>query len=302
MRAWASAHRRACVSAFARLAAAPLANLLNITVIGIALALPLGFYVVLANLQGLARDFTPQPEISIFLVPEATATDVRVLELRLKSRSGLAGFRFVPRAQALEQLKSRSGLADVAAGLSGNPLPDAFVVTAGVSDAAALETLRAEFAAWPKVAEAHVDSDWARRLDGLLAVGRYAVLMLAAALALALVAITFNTIRLQILTQRDEIEVAKLIGATDGWIQRPFLYFGGLIGMAGGIAAWLLTALALLVFNNQLGALAGLYGVPLKLTHLAWADSLFALLFAAGLGWFGAWLSVRRHLSAHNPS
>ena len=121
--------------------------------------------------------------------------------------------------------------------------------------------------------------------------------LVGAALALALIAITFNTIRLQILTQRDEIEVAKLIGATDGWIQRPFLYFGGLIGMAGGIAAWLLTALALLVFNNQLGALAGLYGVPLKLTHLAWADSLFALLFAAGLGWFGAWLSVRRHLS-----
>jgi len=301
MRAWATAHRRACTGALARLAASPLANLLNITVIGIALALPLGFYVVLANLQGLARDFTPQPEISIFLVPDATPADARIIELRLKSRSGLAAFRFVPRAQALEQLKSRAGLADVAAGLAGNPLPDAFVVTAGASDAAALEALRAEFAAWPKVAEAHVDSDWARRLDGLLAVGRYAVLMLAAALALALVAITFNTIRLQILTQRDEIEVAKLIGATDGWIQRPFLYFGGLIGFAGGTAAWLLTALGLLIFNSQLRPLAALYGVPLQLVHLAWADSLFALLFAAGLGWFGAWLSVRRHLSAHNP-
>ena len=302
MRAWASAHRRACISAFARLAASPLANLLNITVIGIALALPLGFYVMLANLQGLARDFTPQPEISIFLAPEATAADVRVIELRLKARPGLAGFRFVSRTQALETLKSRAGLADVAAGLSANPLPDAFVVTAGANDAAALETLRAEFARWPKVAEAHVDSDWARRLDSLLAVGRYAVLMLAAVLALALVAITFNTIRLQILTQRDEIEVAKLIGATDGWIQRPFLYFGGLIGIAGGIAAWLLTAFGLLIFNGQLRPLAALYGVPLELVHLAWADSLFALLFAAGLGWFGAWLSVRRHLSAHNPS
>jgi len=302
MRTWAAAHRRACASAFARLLASPLANLLNICVIGIALALPLGFYVVLANLQGLARDFTPQPEISIFLTADASAADVRVIEQRLKSRSGLAGFRFVPRAQALEVLKSRAGLADVAAGLSGNPLPDAFVVTASANDAAALETLRAEFAAWPKVAEAHVDSDWARRLDNLLAVGRYAVLMLAAALALALVAITFNTIRLQILTQRDEIEVTKLIGATDGWIQRPFLYFGALVGVTGGVAAWLLTALALLIFNGQLRPLAALYGVPLQLVHLAWADSLFALLFAAGLGWFGAWLSVRRHLSAHNPS
>jgi cell division transport system permease protein len=121
------------------------------------------------------------------------------------------------------------------------------------------------------------------------------------ALALALIAITFNTIRLQILTQRDEIEVTKLIGATDGWIQRPFLYFGALIGIAGGLAAWLLTALSLLIFNSQLSPLAAIYGVPLELVHLAWADSLFALLLAAGLGWFGAWLSVRRHLSAHNP-
>ena len=302
MRAWAAAHRRAFAGAFRRLAASPVANLLNISVIGIALALPLGFYVVLANLQGLARDFTPQPEISIFLAADASAADVRIIEQRLKSRSGLAGYRFVPRAQALETLKSRAGLADVAAGLPGNPLPDAFVVTAAANDAAALEALRAEFAAWPKVAEATVDSDWARRLDSLLALGRYAVLMLAATLALALIAITFNTIRLQILTQRDEIEVSKLIGATDGWIQRPFLYFGALVGIAGGIAAWLLTALALLIFNGQLQPLATLYGVPLQLVHLAWADSLFSLLLAAGLGWFGAWLSVRRHLSAHNPS
>lgn len=302
MRTWAAAHRRAFTSAFRRLAASPVANLLNISVIGIALALPLGFYVVLANLQGLAREFTPQPEISIFLTADASAADAKVIEQRLKSRSGLAGYRFVPRAQALETLKSRAGLADVAAGLSGNPLPDAFVVTAAANDAVALDSLRAEFAAWPKVAEAHVDSDWARRLDSLLALGRYAVLMLAAALALALVAITFNTIRLQILTQHDEIEVAKLIGATDGWVQRPFLYFGALVGVAGGVAAWLLTALVLLIFNGQLRPLAALYGFPLQLVHLAWADSLFALLFAAALGWFGAWLSVRRHLSAQNPS
>jgi cell division transport system permease protein len=96
--------------------------------------------------------------------------------------------------------------------------------------------------------------------------------------------------------------VAKLIGATDGWIQRPFLYFGALAGIAGGAAAWLLTALGLLIFNGQLQPLAALYGIPLQLVHLDWADSLFALLFAAALGWFGAWLSVRRHLSAHNPS
>ena len=302
MKMWLAAHRRACTGTLTRLAASPLASLFNIMVIGTALALPLGFYVVLANLQGLARDFSPQPQLSVFLAQDAAAGDVRAIEQRLKKQAGIASVRFVPRAQALETLKSRAGLADVMAGLSNNPLPDAFVVTAAAHDAAALEAMRAEFAGWPKVAEVHVDSDWARRLDSLLAIGRYAVLMLAAALALALVAITFNTIRLQILTQRDEIEVAKLIGATDGWIRRPFLYFGGILGTAGGAAAWLMIWIALLVFNAQLQPLAALYGIPLQLVHLTGADSLAALLFAATLGWFGAWLSVRRHLHAYNPS
>lgn len=302
MKMWIAAHRRACTGTLARLAGAPLASLFNIMVIGTALALPLGFYVVLANLQGLARDFSPQPQLSVFLAQDAVAGDVRAIEQRLKARSGIANFRFVSRAQALETLKSRAGLSDVMAGLSSNPLPDAFVVTAPAHDATALEALRAEFSGWPKVAEVHVDSDWARHLDSLLAIGRYAVLMLAAALALALVAITFNTIRLQILTQRDEIEVAKLIGATDGWIRRPFLYFGGILGAAGGAAAWLMIGIALLVFNTQLNALSELYGIPLQLGHLSTGDSLSALLFAGSLGWFGAWLSVRRHLHAFNPS
>lgn len=301
MRMWLAAHRRACAGTLARLAGSPLASLFNIMVIGTALALPLGFYVVLANLQGLARDFSPQPQLSLFLKQDAAAGDVRAIEQRLKARTGIANFRFVSRTQALEALKSRAGLGDVMAGLSNNPLPDAFVVTAAAHDAATLDALRSEFAGWPKVAEVHVDSDWARRLDSLLALGRYAVLMLAAALALALVAITFNTIRLQILTQRDEIEVAKLIGATDGWIRRPFLYFGAILGTIGGGTAWLMIWIALLVFNAQLQPLSALYGIPLQLAHLSTSDSLAALLFAATLGWFGAWLSVRRHLHAYNP-
>ena len=296
MRAWASAHRRACISAFARLAASPLANLLNITVIGIALALPLGFYVMLANLQGLARDFTPQPEISIFLAPEATAADVRVIELRLKARPGLAGFRFVSRTQALETLKSRAGLADVAAGLSANPLPDAFVVTAGANDAAALETLRAEFARWPKVAEAHVDSDWARRLDSLLAVGRYAVLMLAAVLALALVAITFNTIRLQILTQRDEIEVSRLIGATDRFIRRPFLYLGAWLGFLGGLAAMLIVFLSIAALRSSLSELSQLYAGSFELMLPGLTETGAILVGATLLGWLAAFISVGHYL------
>lgn len=302
MKSWFAAHRRAFTGAFARIAASPLANLLNIAVIGTALALPLGLYVMLVNLQGLARDFSPQPQVSIFMSQDATDGDARAIEKRLRNHAGVSGFRFVGKAQALASLQSRSGLGDVIAGLRENPLPDAFVVTGGGRTAAALETLRTEFAGWPKVAEVHVDSDWARRLDQLLALGRTVVMMLGAALALALVAVTFNTIRLQILTQRDEIEVIRLIGATDAYIQRPFLYFGGIIGTAGGAAAWLMIWIGLLLFNAQLRPLAELYGIPLQLVHLSRVDSLHALLFAAALGWMGAWLSVRRHLSSRKST
>lgn len=301
MMAWFTAHRLAFTGTLGRLAGAPLTTLFNIAVIGTALALPTGFYVLLANLQGLAQQYAPEPQVSLFLAADAAAADVRAIENRLKAHTGVASFRFVPRAQALESLRTRAGLADLLAGLAHNPLPDAFVVIPAAGNASALEALRSELRAWPRVAEVHVDSDWARRLDNLLAIGRYAVLMLAAALAFALVAITFNTIRLQILTQRDEIEVSKLIGATDGYIRRPFLYLGTLIGGSGGLAAWIMVWGALQIFNRQLGALAELYGIPLALTHLSATDSAYTLLFAAWLGWFGAWLSVRRHLIAYDP-
>lgn len=300
MTAWLAAHRRALGATLARLLRTPLASLFNVAVIGTALALPLGFYLVLLNLQDLARAHAPRPQLSLFMALDAAAPDIRAIEQRLQGQAGVAGFRFVPKAQALESLKSRAGLADVVAGLGHNPLPDAFVVDAAGPDAAALETLRAAMAGWPRVADVQVDSDWARRLDRLLALGRYAVLLLATALAFALVAVTFNTIRLQILTQREEIEVAKLIGATDGYIRRPFLYLGGLTGVAGGGAAWLMVAGALWVFNGQLAALSALYGMPLHLDHLDPGDSAVLLLFAGGLGWLGAWLSVQRHLSAYD--
>ncbi len=301
MMAWLTAHRLALIGTLHRLASAPLTTLFNIAVIGTALALPVGFHVLLANVQGLAQQYAPEPQVSVFLAAEAAAADVRHIESRLRAHTGVASLRFVPRAQALETLRTRSGLADLLAGLPQNPLPDAFIVIPKAGSAPVLEALRSEFLTWPKVAEVHVDSDWARRLDHLLALGRYAVLLLAAALAFALVAITFNTIRLQILTQRDEIEVTKLIGATDAWIRRPFLYLGTLIAGAGGLVAWIMVWGALQLFNHQLRTLAELYGLPLVLTHLSTADSAYTLLFAAGLGWCGAWLSVRRHLSAYDP-
>lgn len=301
MRNWLRQHRLCLVATFARLARTPLASLLNIGVIGVALALPLAFYVALINGQEFAKEKSPAPQVSLFLKLDAQSADTRAIENRLKKHEGIAKFRFIARDQALADLKTKSGLADVINSLGSNPLPDGFVVEAKVNTVAALELLRDEFKAWPKVEHVQLDSAWAQRLNAALQLGRLIVLVIGALLAFALVPVTFNTIRLQILTQRAEIEVAKLIGATNPFIRRPFLYYGTALGLAGGASGWLIAWVGLHLLNGRLVGLAELYGTNLRLHHLSIPDILSLLLFAAALGWLGAWLSASRNLAEFDP-
>lgn len=301
MKIWISQHIRTLIAVIARLARTPLASLFNIGVIGIALALPAGFYVGLFNLQGHSRELAADPQISLFLALDAGPADLAQIENRLRQLPGVRKFRHISREQALADIKSSTGIADVIASLGQNPLPDAFVVDAADNGAQALEKLRGEFARWPKIAYAQLDTAWAQRLEAALRLGRLVALMLTTLLAFALVAVTFNTIRLQILTQRDEIEVARLIGATDPFIRRPFLYFGALQGLAGALAAWAIIWAGIYLLNNGLADLSRLYGSNFQLRHLSVEDSLSLFAFSAGLGWFGAWMSVNRHLSASAP-
>lgn len=280
-----------------RMFASPLAGLLNILVIGIALSLPTGMYVLLQNAQGLIEQLSGTQQISLFLSIDIKADDIEKLQKQLANHPSISRVEFITRVQALEQLKQSTGLADVIGGLEKNPLPDALVVYPKSGEAQTLDALRIELGKLPKVDIAQLDSAWAYKLEALLKFGRMLVLILASLLSLALIAITFNTIRLQILTQRDEIEVSKLIGATNGFIRRPFLYFGAMQGLLGGIMAWLIITSSLQLLNYQLNALAQLYASQFSLHSLNFGDSLSLLLFSAYLGWLGAWLSVSRHLS-----
>ena len=204
--------------------------------------------------------------------------------------------RFIPRAQAFEELKRTPAWRTCWTSLPRNPLPDAFVATVQGNRPEWLESLRSEASGWPRIEHVQLDSDWARRLDAALRVGRTLTLLLAGLLACALVAVTFNTIRLQILTRRDEIEVSGLIGATKPFIRRPFLYFGAIQGLAGGFTAWLVVAGAVWILNRDLAGLAALYASAWRLRALSAADAASLLAFSAGLGWLGASLSVSRHL------
>ncbi len=288
-------------AAVRRMFASKLGGLLNILVIGIALSLPAGMYLLLQNAQGLVAQLSGTPQISLFLAMNAQADDIDALRQQLAAHPAIHGAEFVARDQALEQLKESTGLADVIGGLEKNPLPDAFVVSPKQSNAQSLDLLRSELAQLPRVDVAQLDSAWAYRLEALLKFGHLAVLILAGLLSLALIAVTFNTIRLQILTQRDEIEVSRLIGATDGFIRRPFLHFGALQGLLGGIMAWAIVSASLLLLNRPLAELSQLYAIQFVLHPLSPGDSLSLLLFSLYLGWLGAWLSVSRHLSQIEP-
>lgn len=289
MRAWVAQHRAAFGSALRRL------SWLNALVIGVALALPAGGYALLDSLRPASARLALEPRISLFLEPQVKRPDAEALGKRLRADRRIGSVRFVTREEALKDMSSVQGMAEVIAALGRNPLPDAYVVTSK-------EDISGELARLPGVAHVQADAVWARRLAAAAAVIELAIALLAAVLGAALVAVTFNTIRLQILTRRDEIEVAKLIGATDAFIGRPFYYVGLLQGLVGGAVALALVAGALALLNREVGALAESYGSAFRFGFLDMDEALAVLGAAALLGWAGARLSVGRHLRAIEPA
>ena len=293
---WLRLHAAAARSAARRLARS--GGLASALVIGIAVSLPAGGHALLESLRSLAGRATLEPQISLFLRPEAKRAEADALGRALRADRRLAAVRFVPREEALKQLAEVEGMSEVIASLGRNPLPDAFVVTSGEG---ALEPLAAELAKLPGVAHVQADSVWARRLAALERLGRLGLALLAALLGAGLVAVTFNTIRLQILTQREEIEVSKLIGATDAFIRRPFYYLGLLQGAAGGVFALVIVAALLAALNGEVRSIAESYGSAFRFAFLSWSAAGAVIALAGGLGWLGAHLSVSRHLRDIEP-
>jgi cell division transport system permease protein len=296
MKIWLGHHYDAALLALRRLGAAPVNSLLSLLAIGVALALPAGGQMLLANALHLAGTTSAVPQISIFMAASAERKAAAEIESRLGKYGGVKHVQFVPREETLTRMKTNPGLRDVVEALPANPFPDAFVVTATDDRPEAMEKLAVEFRQWPKVEHVQLDSAWVRRLDALLKLGRTAVMLLGLLLGTGLIAISFSIIRMQVLTHRAEIEVSQLLGATDGFIQRPFLYYGVLLGLGGGIVAWLLVGMAAFWLRAPLGELVRLYDLTLILQALDARDSAMLLGFAGSLGWLGAMISLRQHL------
>ncbi|MDR3220405.1 MAG: permease-like cell division protein FtsX [Candidatus Accumulibacter sp.] len=295
MNSFFSQHYAAQKNAARRLISSPLNTLLSLMVIGAALALPAIGWVTLDNLQRFAGKVSGVQQISLFLATDGGKKEAAEIEARLRQVNP-GEWRFVGREEALKRLSETEGMTDIVAGLSKNPLPDAFIVEPRDNRPETLERLAETFKNWPAVAHVQLDSAWNRRLDVFMRIGRLAVILLAALFAGALVAVTFNTIRLQILAQAAEIEVSRLIGATDAFIRRPFHYFAALQGALGGLFALLLITGIGWALAAPTGELLALYGASFTPSGPSLPQASAIVGIGAALGWLGAQISVSIHL------
>lgn len=305
MNIWFRQHRFAFGAALATVRKSPGSFLFNVVVVAVALALPFAGVTLLDNVRPLSEQLSVDPEISLFMKPGVAREDAKALAPQLQQllAGNHAKISFVPREQALDTLKEKSGLDDVIATLGDNPLPDSYVMkldgfaATSSAEAARVDLLADHMRQLPGVDSVQVDSAWVKRLAALLGVLRLALLLLALTLGVVVIAVVFNTIRLQVLTQREEIAVSKLLGATDNFIHRPFYYTGALLGVAAGAVALGAVALALRPLNRAVGEFARLYASDFQLAVLPPLGVAGLLAISAALGLVGAMLSVQRHLA-----
>jgi len=295
--AWLAQHRLAFMLVLTRMWRTPLAMMMMMGVIGITLCLPAVLYVAIDNLQRFAGDIQGTPQISLFLSTETSADAVKELERRLQSHQNVKSHRFVGRDAAWQELQESSGLGDIAGGLEQNPLPDTFIVHARSADPGMLEQLQQEMQQWPGVELAQLDAAWIKRLHSLLELGHKIVIFITGLLGFAVLTIMGNSIRLQIMTQREEIELSRLIGATDRFIRRPFLYSGVLYGVGGGLAALLMLTATIWLFNLSVADLAQQYASDFRLAVPTASLGIVVVGGSALLGWIGSYWAVSRALA-----
>jgi cell division transport system permease protein len=296
-------HLQALLGALGRLARSPLATLLTLLVIALALALPAALKLFVANAQTATGNFASAVDVSVFLKTDVPLVKAQQLAQNARARNDVASVTLIPADKGLEDFRTYSGFGDALAALKENPLPHVLHVRprTTASSTAALESLRRYFVAWPEVELVQVDSEWVMRFNAILEVLQRVLLIAAALLGVGVLAVIGNTIRLEIQARRAEIEVTKLVGGSNAFVRRPFLYTGVLYGLGGALLAWGILALVLLILHDPVATLAKLYGSRFELQGLAPED--VAVLLGAGfvLGWLGAWISAARHLRSIEP-
>ena len=297
MKSWLTQHAQALKLVLNRFKTNKPSTLLICLAIGVTVALPSLLYAVLDSASGLANNVKSESKISVFLSLNHDDTAVKNITVALKNEAQINSFKFVSKNDALKNLQMADANKDLLNSLENNPLPDAFFIEPKQLDNDSIETLKSSLSHLDGVEEVIVDGAWLKRLNALLALGQKAMLIIAALLAFALVAVIGNTIRMQILTQLNEIELSHLIGATKSFIRRPFLYAGALYGLIGGLFALLITYATILLFNRSLASLTAEYQANFALHLPSFSICLVICILALLLGIIAAYLAVSKSLS-----
>jgi cell division transport system permease protein len=300
---WVTRHLQSMFAALGRLLRRPLSTLLTTLVIAVALALPAGLWLVVKNARAATGDLATAVQVTAYMKVGTPIARADQLAGQLRERPEVASVRVIPAEQALKEFREYSGFGSALDALTDNPLPHALVVQPRVEqrDGGTIEALRAFLTAAPDVDTVQADAEWARRLAALLDVLRTLFLAAAALLAVGVLAVIGNTIRLEIGARREEIEVTKLVGGSDAFVRRPFLYAGLFQGLFGGLLSLGLVALVIASVEAPIARLTALYGGRFRLGGLSLEEAGIVLLVGAVLGLLGAWIGAARHLSRIEP-
>ena len=303
IRAYFARHAQTLVGSLGRVVHHPFATLMTMGVVAVALALPLFLNLLLMNVRTATGNWNEAFDLSVYMDKKAGAARTAALGKQLRLRGDVATVRIVTADQALAEFRSASGFGKALDALTDNPLPDTLIVTPTLdkSTPSGTDALKAAIGAMPDVQAVQLDTEWVKRLHGMLDILRRVVLLTGALLGAGVVLIVGNTIRLDILNRRAEIEVMKLVGASDGFARRPFLYSGIWYGLGGGLIALLLVGLAVAVLKAPVANLATLYGSQFQLQGLGFKVGALVLALAVALAWLGSWLAATRHIRGIDP-
>tara|TARA_B110000008_G_scaffold47105_1_gene45512 strand:+ start:12886 stop:13857 length:972 start_codon:yes stop_codon:yes gene_type:complete len=295
-------HQMVAVESLAKLLSTPASSLLTWLVIAIALTLPGALYMAVNNLQQLSGHFEASGQMTVFLTTDIREADSNALRLKVGSLDQVNKVVYVSPEQALEEFTQYGGISEALSFLDENPLPAVLLVEPPLGiDKGELNVLVAQIKSFQNVDSVQVDMAWVERLLALLALAQRLVAVVGVLLALAIVLVVGNTIRLSIAARTEEIRVIKLVGGTNAYVRRPFLYSGFWYGAIGGILAWLMLGLCWILLQGPVADIAELYGADFHLQPLPFTPASLLILSASLLGLIGSWWSVQRHLVAIEP-
>lgn len=304
MRAYGRDHLRGLIFSLGKLYRQPFSTSLTMLMIAIALAMPACLYVMLNNLQAVTQHWNDAGQITLFLKSSLSDQQINNVRLLLNDSTEIENIEFKSAEQALKDFQQRNEFADLLEGLDENPLPATFIITPNkqTKDTNDLNSLVNKLQNHPDVDYVQLDIKWLQRIQTITKIIRRAIIIIGIMLAISVLLVVGNSIRTDIENRRQEIEVTKLIGATDRFIRRPFLYGGMWFGLVGGVLALILVLAVLVIVKQPVLELTKLYNSNFELLFPSFIQSIGLVAMSVGLGLFGAWLAVSRHISKIEPS